>query len=199
LFQLLNVLFVCIADIAVLLLAKTLFDDPRIELLTAILLGLCIQPMLLSTFLYGTVPGMTFSIWSIYFVATSMKKKKLTLLIPAAVLIALAILLKKNFLIVLIAEGVLLLIFALRNRKPLVLAFVALMAALAVLFPNAVQKQYEARADATFGKGTPQIAWLVTGLRESSLCFGWYNSYTTTVLKNNDMDYDQTLAKTKRT
>jgi uncharacterized membrane protein len=197
LFQLSNVLLVCVAYIAVLKLARVLFDDTRVELLTAILLGLCIQPMLLSTFLYGTIPGMTLAIWSIYFVAKAMKKKRLTQLIPAAILIALAVLLKKNFLIVLIAESIMLLIFALRNKRALALAFVALMAGLTMLLPTLVQKQYEIRADADFGKGTPQMAWLTTGFRESSLCSGWFNSYTTNVLRENGMDYDKALSQSK--
>lgn len=197
LFQLSNVLLVCVASIAVLKLAEILFEDTRVELLTAILLGLCIQPMLLSTFLYGTIPGMTLSIWSIYFTVKAIKQKRLARLIPAALLIALAVLMKKNFLIVLIAEVVLLLVYALRNKKALTLVFAALMVSLSVLLPTLVQKQYESRADASLGKGTPQMAWLVTGFRESSLCSGWFNSYTTSVLKDNDMDYDKTLAQNK--
>ncbi len=197
LFQLSNVLLVCATFVAILKLARILFDDTRVELLTAILLGLCIQPMLLSTFLYGTIPGMTLSIWSIYFVAKAMKQKRLMQLIPAAVLIALAVLLKKNFLIVLIAEIIILLVFALRNKRALTLAFAALMAALTFLLPTLVQKQYEIRADTNFGKGTPQMAWLATGFRESSLCSGWFNSYTTSVLRENDMDYDKALSQSK--
>ncbi len=197
LFQLSNVILVCVAYIAVLKLARVLFDDTRIELLTAILLGLCIQPMLLSTFLYGTIPGMTLSIWSIYFVAKAMKQKRLRQLIPAAALIALAVLLKKNFLIVLIAEIAILLVYALRNKRALTLAFVALMAALTFLLPTLVQKQYEIRVDADFGKGTPQMAWLTTGFRESSLCCGWFNSYTTNVLRENGMDYEKALSQSK--
>jgi len=197
LFQLSNVLLVCVSYLGILKLADILFEDPRVTLLTAILLGLCIQPMLLSTFLYGTIPGMTLSIWSVCFTAKAMKQSKLTLLFPAAVLIALAVLVKKNFVIVLIAEIIVLLIYALRNKKALTLAFIALMAALSFILPTLVQKQYEARADTSFGKGTPQMAWLVTGFRESSFCSGWYNSYTTSVLMDNDMDYGKTLAQNK--
>lgn len=59
-----------------LLITKELFNDARVELLTAILLGLCIQPMLLSTFLYGTLPGMALAIWSVYFVIRAMRTQK---------------------------------------------------------------------------------------------------------------------------
>ncbi len=197
LFQLLNVLLACAGEIAVLRLARVLFDDPRAELLTAVLLGLCLQPMFLSTFLYGTIPGMTLALWSVVLVSRCMKEKKPVLLIPAAVLIALAVMIKKNFAIVLIAEGILLLLFVIRQRKAAALLGVALMAALSVLLPMGAQKLCEVRADTSFGKGTPQTAWLVTGFRDSSFCAGWYNSYTNNVLADNDFDYDKTLAQNK--
>lgn len=197
LFQLFNVLFVAAAEIAMLLIAKELFQDPRVELLTAILLGLCIQPMLLSTFLYGTLPGMSLAIWSMYFVIRAMTKKKLMPLLPAVLLIALAILIKKNFWIVLMAESILLVLFALREKKWLISVFVAAAVALSCVLPVATQKFYEGRVGEPFGKGTPQMAWLVTGFRDSSLCAGWYNGYTNNILKNNNYDYDVTLAQCK--
>ena len=196
-FQLLNVLFVVAAEVAMLLIAKELFHDPRVELLTAILLGLCIQPMLLSTFLYGTLPGMAFAIWSVYFVIRSMRTQKLTALIPAVILIALAIFLKKNFWIVLLAESILLLLFILREKKWAIASFVVVAVALSLVLPTISQKIYEDKAGEPFGKGTPQMAWLVTGFRDSSLCAGWYNGYTNNILMQNDYNYDTTLEQCK--
>lgn len=195
--KLLNVAFVAAAQVASVLLAKALFDDPRVELLTALLSGLCLQNMLLSTFLYGTLPGLAFGIWSLYFVIRVLRGKPIWNLLIAAALIALAVTLKKNFLILLIAEVAMLLIYALGKKKPLVYAFVAVLVALSLLLPAVAQKQYEARADVALGKGTPQMAWLVTGFRESSLCCGWFNSYTTTVLIENDFDVDKTREQNK--
>ena len=196
-FQLLNVLFVVAAEIAMLLITKELFNDARVELLTAILLGLCIQPMLLSTFLYGTLPGMCLAIWSIYFVIRSMRTQKLTALIPAVILIAIAIFLKKNFWIVLLAESILLLLFVLREKKWAMASFVVVAMALSLVLPTISQKIYEDKAGEPFGKGTPQMAWLVTGFRDSSLCAGWYNGYTNNILMQNDYNYDATLAQCK--
>ncbi len=196
-FELLNVLFVVAAEIAMLLITKELFNDPRVELLTAILLGLCIQPMLLSTFLYGTLPGMCLAIWSAYFVIRAMAKQKLATLIPAVILIAFAILLKKNFWIVLFAESILLFLFVLREKKWAMASFVVVAAALSIILPTISQKIYEEKAGEPFGKGTPQMAWLVTGFRDSSLCAGWYNGYTNNILMQNDYNYDATLAQCK--
>lgn len=196
-FQLLNVLFVSAAEIAMLMITKDLFNDARVELLTAILLGLCIQPMLLSTFLYGTLPGMCLAIWSMYFVIRAMGKRRFVSLLPAAVLIGLAIVLKKNFWIVLLAESILLLLFIVREKKWAFASFVVIAAAISIALPMLSQKIYEDKAGESFGKGTPQMAWLVTGFRDSSLCAGWYNGYTNYVLMRNNYDYDATLKQCK--
>lgn len=196
-FQLSNPVYVCVSIVAIVLIAKELFNDPKIELFTALLAALCFQPSLLSTFLYGTLPGMALATWSIYFVVRAIRNGKLLPLFPAMLLIALAILLKKNFWIVLIAEGIMLLLFMIRSKKAILLVGLACMLALSAVVPSWVQSFYEARSGESFGKGTPQMAWLVTGFNDSSLAPGWYNSYTGSVLRKNDFDYDKTLALCK--
>ena len=196
-FQLANPVFVCLSVVAIVLLAKELFNDPKIELFNALLAGLCFQPALLSTFLYGTLPAMALAMWSLYFVIRAIRTGKLLPLIPAALLIALAILLKKNFWIVLIAEGIMTLLFIIRNKKALMLIGLACMFALSAVVPSIVQTSYETRAGESFGKGTPQMAWLVTGFNDSGLAPGWYNSYTGNILRKNDFDYEKTLAVCK--
>lgn len=193
--QIANVLLATAGSVAMLLLARVLFDDPRVELLTAILLGLCVQPVLTSTFLYGSVPGMAFALWSILFTALALKRGAFQWLIPAAVCAAVATTIKLNFTIVFIAEGIVLILYALRAKRwPFILG-AALVVSLSLLMPFGARKQYEARAETNLGEGTPQIAWLVTGLRDSMMCAGWYNGYTDKVLAKNDFDYEKTLAQ----
>lgn len=194
---LVNVACVVAAYWAVIKITVRLFDDPRVELLTAILLGLCMQPVFLCTFLYGFLPGLALAAWSLYFVIACMQDDKPAALIPAALMIAAAILLKKNYSIFLIAECLMLACHLLRNRRFAVAALTAGMIALSLLLPRAVQKGYERRLDASFGEGTPMSAWLVTGLRESSFCSGWFSSYTTHVLQENDMDVEKTRAQVR--
>ncbi len=196
-FQLMNVILVCANEIAVVLIARELFDDARVELLTAILLALCLQPAFLSTFIYGTIPGMMLATWSIYFVIRLIKTGRFASMIPAFIFIMIAIMIKKNFWIALIAEAAMIFLYVLRTRKHLLLIGLAVMFAGSVLLPKGVQAYYEDRIGISYGKGTPQLAWLVTGFRDSSLGPGWYNSYTSNVLRDNDFNYDQTLALCK--
>lgn len=192
-----NVAFLVIAYYAAARLARVLFDDPRTELLTVVFLWLFVQPAFLCTFLYGSIPGMALSMLAVLFAARYLRSGKIVFLPFAALFGALAVLVKMNFSIVAAAIAIALVFSALRQRRALPALFAAMLIALSVLLPKAVQAGYESRADVSFGKGTPQGAWLVTGFRESSLAPGWFNSYTTTVLMINGYDQDKTTRQIK--
>lgn len=176
--------------LALLCITRRLFDDVRVELVTAILLMLCLQPAFLCTFLYGVYPGLALALWGSYFTIRFLREERLWLLLPAALLLACAILLKQNNKLLLIANILALLLYVLRRKRIAALGGIACMLLLAALLPALVQKRYEERADFAFGKGTPLTAWLVMGLSESSFCSGWFNSYQLTVMPDNDYNTD---------
>ena len=194
-----NVLCTAASALCLVKIADRLFSDARVTFLTAVLLGLCWQPVLLTTFLYGVLPGLCAALWSVWFALRFCQdggqgKGRKRDIVFAALLITAAVLLKKNYLIVLIAEGCALLLYAVRTKRWLPVVCAAAMTLCACLAPRAVQAGYEARTGALFGEGTPQSAWLVTGFRESSMCSGWFNGYTTTVLAENGFDAARTKA-----
>lgn len=191
----LNVVWVLCAYWGVFFITRELFNDARIELLTVIFLALSAQPVFLCTFLYGTIPGLSLAVWSLYFVIRFLKNGTALSLLPAALLVAVALTLKKNFSIFMIAECILLLVSLLKKQRILAVACVAVMLALSLIFPAAVKKNYEQRLDTEFGKGTPLVAWLVTGFRESSLCSGWYSSYTGNMLRDHNYNVEQAEAQ----
>lgn len=192
-----NVLCTAASYLCLILLTDRLFHDCRITLLAAVLLGLCWQPVFLCTFLYGVLPGLCAALWSAYFVVRLIQGGKWPNVLWAALLIAVAVTLKKNYMIVMIAECIVLVFCAMRRRAWIPVACAVALAALSIALPWSVQKGYERRAGASFGSGTPQSAWLVTGFRESSMCSGWFNSYTTTILEENGFDEARARAQIK--
>lgn len=183
-----NVLFLDTIYLALHAIARRLFHDCRVTLVAAILLLLCWQPAFLSTFLYGLYPGLALALWGSYCTIRFLREEKPWQILLAALLIGAAILLKQNHKILLVANVLALLIFALRKKKPAVLLGVMCMLLVAALLPGLVQKHYEKKCGAEFGKGTPFTAWLVTGLSESSFCSGWFNSYPITIMPDNGYD-----------
>lgn len=185
-----NVLCLDAIYLALIAITRRLFSDTRVSFFTAILLLLCFQPAFLCTFLYGLYPGLALALWGCYFVIRFTKEDRLWLLLPAAALIACAIVLKQNHKVLLVANVIILLLYALRRKKPVALAGIACMLAAAFLLPGVVQRHYEDKAETEFGRGTPFTAWLVTGLSESSFCSGWFNSYPISIMPENGYDAD---------
>lgn len=190
-----NVLLVDVAYLSVYRIADDLFSDDRITLLTVLMGTLCLQPVLLSTFLYGTLPGMAVSLAAVSLAIRYFKRGGFVRLIVAAALMGIAVTLKMNLIIVMIASVIILLLWGLRNKRAVCFVAAALMIVCSVAMPRLVKAGYERKLGESLGAGTPFTAWLVTGFRESSFCCGWYNSYTTTVLEANDFDADAAKAQ----
>ena len=194
--QELNVVFLTLSNLALVRTSHLLFQNRKVTLLTALLLLLFIQPIFLTTFVYGNIPGMFFSFLAILLFIEAQRGRKLCY-IGMCVSMALAVTLKMNYSIIMIALAIVLFLSALRNRKALPAIAAAAMVVLTLFVSGLPQKSYERRAGVSFGAGTPQGAWLVTGFRESSLCSGWYNGYTTTILLKNGYDQEATRAAVK--
>ena len=184
----LNAVSLAAAYLAVAEITQAVFADRRITLVTIVLLGLCLQPILFSSFLYGNLPGLAAIAWAFVFVVRFLQTGRGRNIPFAALLCALAVLCKPNNWIGVAAVVVALFLSLLQKFR-----FIKIVCALAViaaplLLTNGVRYGYEQRADVDLGGGTPQTAWLVMGLSESERAPGWYNGYTYSVLKEADWD-----------
>ena len=177
--QVANVAFVAAAYAGLLLLAKQLFTDPRVGDLTFLLLLFCAQPLLISVFTYGLLPGICFAIWAIVFQVLWLRKNKLVYGLLSALFIGIAVLIKSNSLIVWVAMTIVA-VLRLLKRKQLVKDLAVILAACfcAFTFAPAVRASYERRSGVTLGSGVPYIGWIAMGMSESGIAPGWYSSGT---------------------
>lgn len=187
--QIMNIVFVDLAYLAVICISERLFRNDRVEFITIILLMLCTQPVFLGTFIYGTLPGLAFALWGAYAAIRFLENHKLGWMLLTAILLALATVLKKNYFIVAIAVVIVLLLDLLRNRTFRSLAASAVLILFCILGPILAQNSYESRVGTSFGKGLPQSAWLAMGLGESSMCSGWHNAEYPNDFSESNYDY----------
>jgi hypothetical protein len=192
-----NVIFLDGAYLALIQLSRLIFDSDNIGKLTALLLAFCFQPILFSTFIYGNIIGFAFSMWAAVFVTMYLSDHKKSRLYAAAPLIAVAVLSKPNYAIVLAALCIMLFIDCIRSRRIFNLLAVFMMIALSAGFNQLIIFTDEARANVSLGSGTPQILWAAMGLQESDMAPGWYNRYTIQTFKKNNYDADAAAAEAK--
>ena len=189
--EIINVLCVAAAYLAIARISKLIFKRRSIEFLTIILLAGCFQPILFCTFAYGNIIGMCCALWASYFLIKYFQTSKYLLLIPCALLLTLSTLAKYNNMIYVVAFVIMLIIHTVKHKKWQSIAFALAICVLAVGASKLVIMSYENRADTTFRSGVSQTLYLDMGLNESYMAPGWYNDMAKSTYINNNLDSER--------
>ena len=188
--QIVNVGFLTIGYTGLLWLSALLFPDPRARHLTFTLLLFCAQPVIFCVFTYGIVPGLCFAVWAIVFQALWFRRNRVFYGLLSALCIGLAVLVKSNYLIVLVAMLIVAAMRLLKRKQPVKDIAVMLAACVcAFSFSPAVRVLYERRSGVTLEPGMPYVSWIAMGLSESRRAPGWYSDVTSNV-KFEELDSD---------
>lgn len=184
-FALLNLLAIIITLSFLKRMTEELFAGKTaryLEMLSAGMLPL----FLYVTFMYGDVIGLAFAAAAVYHEILFIKKGGGRHLLMAAVLIALAISVKANFQVIMIAMAVILLLKWLTTCKTVSAAqnvrMLGGMAAI-ILLPQVFWLIISRSYCAAFGMdgiaaGAPKLLWIAMSLQEDApIEYGWYNAY----------------------
>ena len=174
------------------LITKQLTNRKEIINLELLLSFGMFQLMLYSTFVYGLIPGLFFDVLGIYFMLRLIKSKKWYDGCLMAFLCALAIIMKSNYLILLIAVGIILLIKSIGEKYPVYLLYLLLAVAGFVGMNTAAQKAYEIRSGIEFGDTIPNTAYLAMGMQEGAMAPGWFNGFNHVTYRLNDFSEEIT-------
>ena len=182
--QILNVIFLAVIYDGILLLTKLLFEDERIHHLTAMLLLFSIQPIIACVFVYGIYPGMLFAVWGIVFEVWYFRTGKIRFIPLSALCIALAYVIKPNYLICLIAMMITAVVKAISFRKDIQKlaicgAYIIMSCSLSFSLPKYVISSYESRSGIELQESIPMTSFIAMGMNESENAPGWYNYYHT--------------------
>jgi hypothetical protein len=138
------------------------------------------------TFVYGTVPGLFCSVWSMEMAYRFMDRKKPGWAIGSAFLMALAVMLKTNYEIFAIALILILIFHAIREKSARDILAAGLIAIMVLLEIKLVPVIIHLLTGADTLNGIPFTAWLAMGLRDSSIAPGWYNRTDTLIYQNSN-------------
>ncbi len=187
--EIVNILCLAFGEAALVLTADKLFRNREITLAATLGLAFFFQPMIFSTFLYGTIPGFCFSAWSSYCFIRYLKEYRMRYLVASSVLLAVAVSLKLNNMILFAAMAILLAIQLLKEKPLRQLASLLILCAVVLTVPNIGKWQYELRTQKEFGDGIPMVSWMAMGLHDAETAPGWYNGYyTVTNYYNHNQD-----------
>lgn len=176
--QVLNAVAVSAMFAGFIMTVNKVYENRKITNMTSIMLAGCVQPMLMTTFVYGLILGFAFSAWAVYFAVSAIRsegKRKWINIALCAVMIAIAYLVKPNNAVVLVAICIIFLLDFFKKLKWQSLVAIALSVVLSLSLSAGVRAVIESRLDVDFGDGVPAIAWLNMGINDSYSAPGWYN------------------------
>lgn len=132
--------------------------------------------ILLSSFVYGDYIGLMFSILGVYTIMKYTSTRKIQYIAISAILLAISYIAKSNYLIVLLAVIIYLVLdFLLEHNWKKILMIVLFI--LISILPNTVLKNVMAnKLNLDKTKSIPSIAYINMGMNESDRQAGWYNS-----------------------
>lgn len=147
------------------------------------------------TFVYGTIPGLFFSILAFYMELKYMRTGKLVYGISAAASISFAIIWKTNSLVMFIAMCIFFvydLIMEKGERKKRTLVVIAALIIVQRFSAWTVNAAMEGLTGVEVAKGMPKTAWVGMALQETGGTPGAWDGYSVGLYEENGYDYDKT-------
>lgn len=178
-FQYLNACFMPLLVFAGFQVTRHLFGRKEACLYYLLLMTGCFQLFLYVPYVYGETGSISLMLTAAWCLSEYMKKQEDASgwLAGCMVSSAISMLLRKNCLIFVIAECLVLLVLAIRERRLRTLGALFLLGGCCLLCSVGVKKSYEVRADYEIGGGVPPMAYIAMGQQDAWPGPGWYNNY----------------------
>lgn len=171
-----------------------LFDSRKTEAAYLLLTASCFPFLIYSSYIYNDVLSVCLSlvvIWQMLRLLKTGKKSSICWMVIAGTM---AVLIRSNSLIVLIAVGCILFIKAIVQKKWLYLGCIVLLGIGAVAGRRAVFQYYEVRTGVEINSGMPSTMWIAMGMQEGDKEAGWYNGYSLRTYRE-ECQYQNSVAK----
>lgn len=177
---------------------RTLWRDERAGCLYLVIAGLNLPFIMYSSFVYGEIPSFAALSMGLYHLCRMLRGEttRSSYILFSLLGLTLAVMLRKNNLIIIIAVVLVLLFEALRqwstSRKKAagLIGYAALCVLLSVSILPLVTRWYEARSGSCLSSGVPAMAYYAMGMQDASRGPGWYNGFNIDTYQITGLDTD---------
>lgn len=174
-YQMLNVLALCVVYGCLLKLSKKFFKTETAERITVVMLFMFCVPIFYTTFVYGNLIGLALSLLGFVFLLEYFENRKLRYAVAFVVCAVLAVLVKSNYQVAMIAMAAVLFVDCMKSKKGWNLLCIVLMFSLSFGTQAGLEKYYSARSGIALEKGASKLLWIAMGMQKGPLAEGWYD------------------------
>lgn len=195
-----NLVFVIAINYVWLKIAHLLFNSKKTDLVTVALSFAFLPQFFFILFAYGLIPGLIFMSLAFYFALRLVKTNNIICLIPLCLCGAIAVLIRKNYVIGIVAIAIYL---VLAKDVKLLKRLAALIAVLVFGFVpmKLLLGAFEAKTGNDLDNGVPTVMWIAMGtdLENRDRAPGWYNgfNYYTYIYQGYDSEKTEKIGKEK--
>lgn len=191
LIQYINILFLLMIYYFGYKTGEELSGNPRVGIHTLLVMNGFLPLFLYVNFVYGELCTIAMSLWAVWSVLRWLDAGKKRYGAMAVIGMMLAILSRKNMIIVSIALAIILVICGLRNKNWKAWLLAVLLFVLPLGGIEAVELSYEARSGLEVGRGIPTVLVVAMGMQQSWQGAGAYNAYNHTTFWEVDGDTER--------
>ncbi len=150
------------------------------------------------TFIYGNIYGLFFSILAFWLEYSYFEKEKTIKILGLVVCSAIAVLIKINYLVNLIAMILLFAYHIIYNKKYKYIITILIIPIVFISIKFGITSFLKYKYDIELSDGVPMIAYIEMGLQKGGFAPGWYNGYNKNVYLENDCDTEKTKTAVKK-
>lgn len=158
------------------------------RVLFCFLMVCCLPVFLYIPYIYGDLPSIAFCMAMFWAVSEYMKQYRLRYLVVAVMAAVLAVMVRRNVLIVLVALVIGMVLAALKKRSWMPLLAAVCIIGVSLTSIAAINFMYEKRSGYEYEGGIPSILWVAMGLQETRGMPGRYNRYQQAVYSETGFD-----------
>lgn len=150
------------------------------------------------TFIYGNIYGLLFATIALWLEYSYFEKENIIKILGAAIFSAIAILIKINYLVNLIAMLLLFVYHLIYNKKYKYIIPIIIIPIVCVFIKFELTNYIKNKHDIELSKGVPMIAYIEMGLQKGGFAPGWYNGYNKEIYLVNDCNTEKTKRAVKK-
>uniref|UniRef100_UPI00405609CA hypothetical protein n=1 Tax=Acetatifactor sp. TaxID=1872090 RepID=UPI00405609CA len=146
----------------------------------------CLPLAFYTDWVYGDIPSIFFALLTAYMLLKYDRRGKIRYLVGIVFSITMALLVRKNSMILLIALCLAGGVYCIRKKDKRMLVSLIVAVLLPILTYQGIYKIYEMRSGHERYDEIPTLSWVVMGMQENQGIYGWYNDYGKQVFYAND-------------
>ncbi|MBO4877400.1 MAG: glycosyltransferase family 39 protein [Ruminococcus sp.] len=178
-----NVAMLAVSEMLIAAINRRIFRDRRVTDLTFLLLMFCVPPILISNFTYGIIPGLMFALIAVYSLIRYFESNALQWLLFTFLPAAVAVMLKANCIIFVVAIAAVVIARMPERKKYLMDILLVITVFVTSLFiQHGVCFMYYERAGILPNDSVPFSSYIAMGLSDNPAGPGWNNQKYTFIL-----------------